>query len=44
MSRGLSKAKARDLIIQGFLSGFLNDFPDGKIKDRTHLHKLKYEK
>jgi Fe-S cluster assembly protein SufD len=42
MSRGLSKTKARDLIIQGFLSGFLNDFPDGKIKTEA-LNKLKYE-
>jgi Fe-S cluster assembly protein SufD len=42
MSRGLSKTKARDLIIQGFLSGFLNEFPDGKIKTET-LEKLKYE-
>jgi len=42
MSRGLSKTKARDMIIQGFLSGFLQEFPDGKIKTKT-LKKLKYE-
>jgi Fe-S cluster assembly protein SufD len=41
MSRGLSKIKARDLIIQGFLSGFLQEFPDGKIKEEA-LKKLKY--
>jgi Fe-S cluster assembly protein SufD len=43
MSRGISETKARDLIIQGFLSGFLQEFPDGKIKTET-LKKLKYEK
>jgi Fe-S cluster assembly protein SufD len=42
MSRGLSKIKAQDLIIQGFLSGFLHEFPDGKIKEDAFT-KLKYE-
>jgi len=42
MSRGISKLKARDLIINGFLSGFLETFPDGKIKKET-FKKLKYE-
>lgn len=43
MSRGLSKTKAQDLIIQGFLSGFLQAFPNGEIKEDI-LKKLKYEK
>lgn len=43
MSRGLSKTKARDLIIQGFLSGFLQTFPEGDIKEEA-FKKLKYEK
>jgi Fe-S cluster assembly protein SufD len=43
MSRGLSKTKARDMIIQGFLSGFLQEFPDGKIKEEAQKI-LKYEK
>jgi Fe-S cluster assembly protein SufD len=42
MSRGISKIKARDLIINGFLSGFLKEFPDGKIKTEA-FKKLKYE-
>ena len=42
MSRGLSKIHARNMIIQGFLSGFLQEFPDGKIKEEA-LKKLKYE-
>jgi Fe-S cluster assembly protein SufD len=42
MSRGLSRVKARDLIIQGFLGGFVSEFPDGKIKTEA-LKKLKYE-
>ncbi len=43
MSRGLSKIKARNLIIQGFLSGFLQAFPKGNVKEEL-LKKLKYEK
>lgn len=43
MSRGLSKTKAQDLIIQGFLSGFLQTFPEGNVKEETQ-RKLKYEK
>ncbi|MDZ4228014.1 MAG: SufD family Fe-S cluster assembly protein [Candidatus Levybacteria bacterium] len=42
MSRGLSRIKARDLIIQGFLSGFLQTFPNGKIKEEAR-RRLKYE-
>lgn len=42
MSRGLSKTKARDLIIQGFLNGFLQMFPDGEIKEEARK-KLKYD-
>lgn len=43
MSRGLSRIQARDLIIQGFLSGFLQTFPNGEIKEEAQK-KLKYEK
>lgn len=43
MSRGLSRIQARDLIIQGFLNGFLRTFPNGKIKKEA-LKRLKYEK
>lgn len=43
MSRGLSKIKARDLIIQGFLSGFLQTFPEGNVKEDAQK-RLRYEK
>ncbi|MDP2585990.1 MAG: SufD family Fe-S cluster assembly protein [Candidatus Levybacteria bacterium] len=42
MSRGLPRIKARDLIIQGFLNGFLQTFPDGQIKEKARK-RLKYE-
>lgn len=32
MSRGLSKKQSKQLIIQGFLSRFLDEFPEGKTK------------
>ena len=41
MSRGISRKKARDLIIQGFLAGFLNEFPNNFQKDQV-LKSLKY--
>lgn len=42
MSRGLSKTQARDLIIQGFLNGFLQTFPEGKAKEEAQK-RLRYE-
>ncbi len=33
MSRGVPQKKAKQLIVAGFLSGFLNDFPDSKEKN-----------
>lgn len=35
MSRGLSKANAKSLIIQGFLSRFLDEFPQGTVKTKA---------
>jgi Fe-S cluster assembly protein SufD len=43
MSRGLSEIIARDLIVQGFLGGFLQEFPEGNIKEEA-LKEIKYEK
>lgn len=43
MSRGFSKIKARNLIIQGFLSNFLQMFPEGDVKEKIR-DKLKHEK
>jgi Fe-S cluster assembly protein SufD len=35
MSRGLTKTKAKQIIVTGFLSGFLDEFPDGQIKENA---------
>lgn len=42
MSRGLSKIQAQNLIIKGFLNGFLQTFPDGQIKEQARK-RLRYE-
>lgn len=42
MSRGLPEIKAQNIIVQGFLSGFLQSFPEGIIKKEIRK-KLAYE-
>jgi Fe-S cluster assembly protein SufD len=41
MSRGFTRQKAKEVIIQGFLGGFLNEFPDVPKKEKV-LETLKY--
>jgi len=41
MSRGLSRKNAKQVIIQGFLSSFLDEFPNGTSKKEA-LKKIKY--
>lgn len=41
MSRGISKTKAKQIIVSGFLSGLLNEFPDSEEKQLA-LSRIKY--